>query len=267
MRKEIKSEELKQIQLGVLDAVVAFCTEHNLRYFLGYGTLLGAVRHKGYIPWDDDIDIMMPRKDYGYLLEHFNVFNANYKVKNHHLDKRYPISFAKVFDKRTVLLENVRRKFDIGVNIDIFPLDGLPDNKEEAVRHLNRILNLYKIYAIKSLTLSKKRGWYKNFLIVLCRIPTFFISYQCINNKIEVLSLLFDYEQSGCIANCAAPYGTNEIMDKHIFSSSEELVFESKKYTVPHGWHEYLTKLYGDYMQFPPESQQVTHHSFKAYWL
>ena len=97
--KEITGEELKKIQVEILDNVVEFCQRHNLRYFLAYGTLLGAVRHNGYIPWDDDIDIHMPRPDYEKFIGLYNSEAGNNEVVSHELDSNYRVAFAKVYRK------------------------------------------------------------------------------------------------------------------------------------------------------------------------
>lgn len=108
--KHIDIDELKQIQFDILVAVHDFCVEHDLKYTLAFGTLLGAVRHKGYIPWDDDIDIAMCRKDYDFFVSHFNGTSDFYKVYDIRTDEDYVYGFAKVADTRTVLVENVTKE-------------------------------------------------------------------------------------------------------------------------------------------------------------
>lgn len=122
-------EELKSIQLGILKDVHDYCSSTNITYWLAYGTLLGAIRHNGYIPWDDDIDIAMPR-------EHYEKFIQSYKKKNTVVyscsnNKKYILHFAKVYDTRTILKEYANMNIETGVYIDIFPIDNVPDFKKQ----------------------------------------------------------------------------------------------------------------------------------------
>ena len=101
--QKIEIDELKKIQLQILDDVVAFCDKEDLTYFLAYGTLIGAIRHNGYIPWDDDIDLVMPRDDYDYFLRHYNESTKRYKVLDYEVDPKYLYPFGKVIDTETLL--------------------------------------------------------------------------------------------------------------------------------------------------------------------
>lgn len=259
MKREIGIDELKKIQIAVLDTVVSYCTEHNLRYYLGYGTLLGAIRHKGYIPWDDDIDIVMPRPDYEKLLANFDNEKSSYKIKAYQ-------SYCKAYDGRTIFIEEVKEKFEIGINIDIFPLDGMPDSVEECNSLLKKTILLYKLYSLKIMQWRTGRRLYKNLFLMMTRIPLAFCSKEMLINKIVRLSKQYDYEKSKNVAMGVASYGVNECMDKRIFEGAATAFFEGKEYVIPQGYKEYLTNIYGDYMQLPPLDQQVSHHSFKAYW-
>ena len=128
--KEIGIEELKRIQIGILKHLDAFCNENNLKYFMCGGTLLGAVRHKGFIPWDDDIDIMMKREDYDKLIELYpKNDNSNFKLFSYELDKSFPYPFAKMDDFRTIFEEEINDSYKIGVNIDIFPIDYITEDE------------------------------------------------------------------------------------------------------------------------------------------
>ena len=123
MKRKVTLEEMRDLQLAMMDKIHEFCVERGIRYSLGGGTLLGAVRHKGYIPWDDDIDIMLPRPDYERFLKEFDGVYPNFKVLHLNNDRTYPYLFAKVYDSRTLLVEC---RATMGVYIDVFPIDGLP---------------------------------------------------------------------------------------------------------------------------------------------
>lgn len=139
--KLITKQELRDVQINILDAIDSFCIGKNITYWLCGGTLLGAVRHKGYIPWDDDIDIMMPRTDYERFIVEFKGFDY-LKVISHNTDESYPFAFATVNDTRTWKKETrLRKKYakNICVNVDVFPIDSLPDDQKEIKRIFKRV--------------------------------------------------------------------------------------------------------------------------------
>lgn len=265
--KKIEIKELKEIQVKILDVFVKFCEDNNLKYFLTYGTLLGAIRHKGYIPWDDDIDVSMPRPDYERFIETFNNQESDYKVIHHTINEKYPIPIAKVYDSRTTLIEQFSDKFNVGINIDIFPIDGLPDDKNKAVKHLKKVIFWRNVQNTKNRSIAYKSIWYKNLLVLLLKLPTAFISDIKINKIISKLATTYDYKTSNFVANCTAPDGVHEILEKSkTYSDQTEVPFEGKTYKAPNGYDNYLKTIYGDYMKFPPLEQQVSEHFSKAYW-
>jgi len=134
MRKIEDINELRQIQMGILDHVHQFCEAHGLRYFLSSGTLIGAVRHQGYIPWDDDIDIYMPREDYEQFLQSYHDDNGVYRAINPTTESHYYYTFAKVVDQRTRMVETETQGYEIGVYMDIFPVDYVSDDPQERER-------------------------------------------------------------------------------------------------------------------------------------
>ena len=149
VRKIEDIQELRNIQMGILDRVHQFCEAHGLRYFLSSGTLIGAVRHKGYIPWDDDIDIYMPRQDYEQFLQTFSDAEGIYRAINPATEPHYYYTFAKVVDQRTRMVEKETEGYEIGVYMDIFPVDYVTDNlsRRERVFRLKKLL--YKIRRCK----------------------------------------------------------------------------------------------------------------------
>ena len=140
MRRITDIHELRSIQMGILDHVHDYCERHGLRYFLSSGTLIGAVRHKGYIPWDDDIDIYMPRQDYEQFLRNFLDGTGHFRVLAPSPWERaggeipYYYTFAKVVDTRTLMVETETKGFEIGVFMDIFPVDYVTDDLKERQR-------------------------------------------------------------------------------------------------------------------------------------
>ena len=258
--RTIALDELKSIQLDILQSVVEFCENNGLRYFLCGGTLIGAIRHKGYIPWDDDIDIAMPRIDYDTFVKTFNHSSSCYQVANIDTDSNYTYAFAKVFDNRTVLKELHYSIVNMGVCIDLFPVDGVKDATQiHKIMWLRKILNTKRANYYNR-TLSKKLI---NTLGKLMLLP--FTAHQIAKwmDK-EARKYPFGFmPKAGVIIN---PFGPGEIVDASVFESDVFQEFEGRKYKVPVGYDTWLRSIYGDYMQLPPEEYRVTHHTFAAWW-
>ena len=149
--QRIADSELKLLQLDILCKVDTFCRLNDIEYTLYFGTLIGAVRHNGYIPWDDDIDIAMPRPSYDMFVKSFNGYDNNLYVICPEINLNYYASYANVCDRRTLLLEgkNGHHGVEVGVKIDVFPLDGTPDDEGEYVECVNRINHINRIMKIK----------------------------------------------------------------------------------------------------------------------
>ena len=123
--RQISADELKEIQLNLLNNIDHFCKSNGIQYFLAYGTLIGAIRHDGFIPWDDDIDIAMPRPDYDRFIKKFNAYSKDYQVEDYSITDNYPTPFAKVIDTRTEMRMTLYNQRSSGVYIDVFPIDGI----------------------------------------------------------------------------------------------------------------------------------------------
>lgn len=259
MRKEITLEEMRAIQLDMLIKVDAFCRKRGLRYSLGGGTLLGAVRHHGYIPWDDDIDIMMPRPDYEIFLKEFEV-GSHLVVQSYLNDDTYSFLFAKVYDNRTVLIEEGAIN---GIYIDVFPIDGAPSEKDwysyiekmdKLQRQLQKVTKFYKFQNKKFLKLKYwiKYIYYPSREKTIKRLDSFFNSYT--------------FEESLFAGAITGRYGKNELMSAEIFRNYTTMQFEGFFFSCITNYDSYLTKHYGDYMQIPSKEKQISNHSFIAYW-
>lgn len=256
----ISLDELRNIQLDLLQRTAEFCEENGIRYFLCGGTLIGAIRHKGFIPWDDDIDIAMPRQDYDRFIKTFNKSENYYQVVNLDINPDYAYCFAKVYDNRTIMKELHYPGDSFGVFIDVFPADGVNN-----VSQIRKIMMLHKF-------LNTKRANYYNRTIVKKIINTFgkllllpFSAHQIatwMDNEARRYAL-GSVPMAGVIAN---PLGVGEMVDKSVFDSEVYREFEGREYRVPIGYDAWLRSVYGDYMQLPPEEHRVTHHTFKAWW-
>ena len=269
MHRKIDLQQKKIILLDILTYFHDYCEKNNLTYYLTGGTLLGAVRHNGFIPWDDDIDINMPRKDYECFLDSFNKKCSSSKYKAVSLrDQGYYLTSAKVIDTTTRLREKVNANFDIGVYIDIFPMDNLTSDYSKA-RELFRDVGRYRnVLTLMNATLRKGRVWYKNVAIQISRIFLAGLSREKVLKKIDKQSRKYENELGSKYIGtpCTAIYGEKEILKSEWFTERCLLKFEGGRFWAPKGYDAFLTQLYGDYMQLPPEEKRVTHHDNKA-WL
>ena len=260
MRKIEDIHELRQIQIGILDEVHSFCEAHGLRYFLSSGTLIGAVRHKGYIPWDDDIDIYMPRKDYEEFLATYHDQTGRFKSINPYQESNYYYTFAKVVDLRTKMIETETEGYEIGVYMDIFPVDYVTDDLQERKRVFKLKKLLYKIRRCKISNANPLRSrlayWcYKS-------LP---VSAHYVFRLIQRLIVLGKPTRTVCNMTEAGPKIKGCFPAEDI-ASSVDIEFEGKLYKTMVGYKDYLERTYGDYMTLPPVEQRVT-HQFEAYWL
>ena len=258
--------EIQQMELGIMEYIHEVCHRIGAKYFLAYGSLIGSVRHQGFIPWDDDMDICMLREDYEKLQDYL-IANPDerYEVMSYKNNLNYVYPFMKVQDNYTYLLEeDVRIDSNMGIYVDIFPVDGYEDD----VEFKNKMTKLIKkrqlsCYTFKGITNTK------SVLNSLLRYVSVIIFYFTNTNKyvaqIEELAKsrkVSDYEQ--------VDYLIYKDMNKPVWRREwlEQVTtgrFEGKEFTIPKNYHEILTSDYGDYMQLPPVEQRVSHHNFKLW--
>lgn len=271
MRMEIDDYKLKKIEIGILEILNAFCQKYHLTYYLTYGTLIGALRHNGFIPWDDDIDVMMPRSDYNKLVDSFNSseYAKDIKLLSHSIDKKYYLPMAKLVDNRTVLKEDVAFDYEMGVYLDIFPLENLGNNIDEARFRMKKGFRYNEKLQLKSMKWRKGRSIIKNLALMIGKAVFAGASTE---NTIEDLER---YCQEKSCASFTKYVGVmsgiskgddSRIFEKEWFEQSIIVTFEGGLYPAPIGADKLLKKLYGDYMRLPPEEQRISHHSFEA-WI
>ena len=267
--KQIGIDELKTIQLEILDVVAKFCEERGINYWIDCGTLIGAIRHKGYIPWDDDIDVGMLRPDYDRFMKEFNGTYPRYEFHCIENDPKFDVPFGKVLDTSTVLYEPDEKGIKIAVYVDIFVYDNAPDDDKTANAMFDK-RDYYRSQYYKRLVriFGPARG---NLLRRLCTymyrmIRKVFIAFPSryyYVRKIIENSRLYISEETKRVGNFTG--WVRALCDKKAFSSFIDVDFEGRKYKAPVGYDEWLKSLYGDYMQLPPEEERKTHHAFKAF--
>jgi len=261
--KEITINELKKIQLDILDDIDDFCKKNKINYWLDYGTLLGAIRHSGYIPWDDDIDIGMLRDDYDKFIKTYQ--SNKYKLLSCENNNDYYFPFAKVIDNNTILYEPDEKGIKIGVYIDIFVHDKASNNSLENTNNYNK-RDLYNKLRIAQLFPNNydKKNIKKRIMRFFLKIYLKFLPKNYYTKKISENSKRFINQDTQKIADFIAPYRL--VVNKDIFKKFINVKFEKKNYPAPIGYDEYLQTIYGNYMKLPPKEKRISNHTFKAYY-
>lgn len=253
-------KDIQTVELEILDYVAQVCEEHHLTYFLSYGTLIGAIRHQGFIPWDDDIDIAMPREDYNCLLDILRQEKGKSKYACFTpQDEGYYYLFAKVVDTTTTIVEEkALTPFPMGVWIDIFPLDGLKRN--DNCQYYQLLLYNRACAAAVNLKFPRKTSkWLQPLEYTfwkLCRL----IGYAPFLKRALTLSEKYKYVDCEEVGFAYSYPAYNKYMKKEWFEETVMVEFEGRKFRAPARYHDYLTTQYGDYMQLPPENKRITHH-------
>lgn len=260
--KAIDLEEIKSLELDILVQIDSFCPSHHVRYYLAYGTLLGAVRHGGFIPWDDDIDIAMPREDYERF---YRAFPAENTVEHLRLvsyrDKSSIYPYLKVVDDRTIVeVAAIRRESHTGVWVDIFPIDGLPkDNKPFQVVDRLSGWSPWVIGRPAGATTLLRR-FVKQ--VVNPFVKNFDLYRQCA--KIDAVAASAPITPGGEVAQIIGGFGSYERMPSEYLEQTE-IEFEGQQFFATSMWDHYLRAAYGDYMTPPPEDQRIP-HATAAFW-
>jgi len=261
----------KQKIVDIFRAFIKICEEYDLQYFCHGGTAIGAVRHRGLIPWDDDIDVLMPRPDYERFISLFPQLDQNeYELIVPGRAPSYYLPFTKMCDKNTTLMEFEHIPCVFGAFVDIFPLDSASNYSEQRAKDWL----LFRRIANKLMILPKPAR--ENFAWLFKRLSKFQLrtainEISCAFNKKEKYRKTFEqlhyimtrheYGQAEYVGSYGSQFGLQAFWPKAWFDNAIMMSFEGMEVRVPAGYDKLLTQVYGDYMQLPPEEKRVTHHN------
>ena len=267
--------DLQKKELDLLKAFVKVCEKHNLRYFLVGGSALGAIRHKGFIPWDDDIDVGLLREDYDKFMElQYEFEGTPYFIQNYKTDPCYIYSYGKLRDSSTTFIENIYKNHRInhGVWIDIFPIDGFSKVMKPREKFAGKIRGIwahaYMSYLPALRRKVRKETWFKDILLNIVAGLFYVLDIAHYRNKrIDKFAKKIPVEEAVLVGNY---FGTNlkrEAMDANLFKEFTKVPFEDMEAVVLKDYDKYLTNLYGNYMTPPPANKQIGHHYNKGFDL
>lgn len=270
--KDIKKEWNAAI-LDILKAFQGICRDHGLTYYCCAGTAIGAVRHNGIIPWDDDIDVIMPRPDYDRLLQIAKTGDfGKYRIMTPYDDDSYPLFFSKIIDSSTTLIEEKQFPCVIGLFVDIFPLDATDDDigkarrlKDKYTKIINRLnaASSHNSFSEYISLLADRKQWGRFAVKTLA----FFFRKQLrrsLMSRMDRMSHLYDYAKARNVVVYTGSYGYREVFPKEWLGEGKEFPFEDTTVVLPEKYDEYLRHFFNDYMQLPPVEKRVEKHN-RAY--
>ena len=262
MEREVL-QKVQPLLLEILKDVRRVCDENGIRYFLYRGTFLGAVRHKGFIPWDDDMDIAMLRQDYEKFCKIApEKLGPDYCFQNWHTDRAYAHPFGKVRKRGTVYVEaKCRRLPENGFYIDIYPIDFGPETPTQQHALNRKLLHLYRVKLMKcQYTPWKEENrtiWKKRIGYLAYQMAALFVSQEWLVKKYE--QIVLSVPESSCVYEQSAlpsvPY-----FQRQWCENLAEYAFDDTAFQGPEAYDAFLTSLYGDYMELPPEDKRENRH-------
>lgn len=256
MNNRISFDEKRQIQLQMLDEFDAFCRNHNLRYSLAYGTLIGAIRHQGFIPWDDDVDIIMPLPDFLLFKQDF----SSHKIKICDVDSEdyYDFPFPRLAFRESYEQTGIITK-EYGVSIDLYLLMGISDDD-----------NTVKLFFTKANRILRRRLFLKQIrrkiikVLPVKSIP--FYSQTMREYKDLILNQAVDYSSAKRFYSISGLPDFSNVFNYDLFKDTTDALFEGRRLRVVSDYNRFLTDQYGNYMELPPEEERHPYHGGVFYW-
>ena len=255
----------QETQLKMLKDIYEICEKLDIEYYMIGGTVLGAVRHGGFIPWDADIDIAMKRKDYEALRQYFaaneneKYFYEHYSTEKNHLS---PHALIRIKGTNINYCGRVSEEYQpkyTGIYLDIFPLDEPPKEKHLQEKQMKKIKNIKRIIELKAGYTYKDTSVIKKHVKRIVQIPLSVISMERLNRCLDRAMTKYSGSGSGMLVSMASHYSYwKQLMPEDVYGKPKKLEFEGLKFSAPAKPHEYLTKIYGDYMQLPPEEKRFS---------
>ncbi len=268
IHKQMDEIEYKKVLVSILRYIDDICNKNNIMYFVFYGSLLGAVRHKGIIPWDDDIDIAMLRDDYEKFTRLFNNQEGEkYQLVSIDTKENYYLLTSKIIDTDTVLIENVEAAIEIGAFVDLFVLDRLGSSRIKIKQMAWKIKILYCFVLPKLIADKENRSFIKKIIIKAARRVTNCIDIKKALIKIRRIAMQYNdiTDSEYCGAMSSFIYGEKEVFPLQWLAERKRVAFEGIEVWIPAAYDKVLKHFYGNYMQFPPVDERVSHHNFVCY--
>ncbi|MCH5190404.1 MAG: LicD family protein [Oscillospiraceae bacterium] len=259
--------KLHKCEMIILKEVKRLCEENGIKYFIIAGTLLGAVRHGGFIPWDDDMDVGMLRDDYEKFIKLAKTdLGSQFFLQTPETDSAYGLNFAKIMLKDTVLIEATAANNSVkGISIDIFPFDAVPESDSETAKHKRRTYFLRRLLLAKqNYKVCGKKEYVKRLVYFGLKVIALFYSREKLCEKLDSECERYNAlnRMPEKIVNIGGAYGYDkETIRREWVDSTVELPFEDFTVAVPSGYIPYLEYFYGDYMTPPPEDKRYNRHS------
>lgn len=265
-------KRIQNIQLRCLKEIASICKKDNIEYFLIGGSTLGAIRHGGYIPWDDDIDIAIPRKDYmRFLHVASSKLSSMYHVQSPYNEKNCPYYYTKIRIDGTVFMEYCNRNLPInqGVYVDVFPYDNVPDDEEENFHHFERCQKLIRRFAYRQIpdVSCKPKGIIDIMKASLRRVLHVFYSvipYDVLLRQLDKEFSRYNSTNTKAMACLNFPIWKKEYILKSDLYPLVEHTFEDTEFLIPNNADAYLTTHYGEYMKLPEPSKRYGHKPYKV---
>jgi lipopolysaccharide cholinephosphotransferase len=269
MEEQLDLDTIKKLELDILKYIDGVCRENNIEYFLFGGSLLGAVREKGMIPWDDDIDIGLTRQNYNKLIDVLiSKKNQRYKLLNNSVEKSYFYPFSKLIDSQTEMNEIGLKKIDnYGVYVDIFAIDNLPDNNKEREKRYKAQKRAQRYIFYWGMKKIEEKNFIKKILKNIIKIYSNILGIRRILKKYDAICTKYDNTNSSYAISCWPIYKkNNEIQQMEDFLKTMDFEFDGIMVKILVNYDRFLTNLYGNYMTPPPPEKRVSPHNSQVFW-